>query len=77
MKPYWSDYVAHMTRYYIGNFSPETAIDKLNWKCVNECIEGYPDWLKDYYREPFVLTHSQWRVLKEYEKKTAKRRGLI
>lgn len=77
MKPFWSDYVAHMTRYYVGNFNPENAIDKLNWKCVDECIANYPDWLKEYYANPCVLTHSQWRILKEYEKKVAKRRGLM
>lgn len=77
MKPYWSDYVAHMTRFYLADICPSNPIDKTNYDCVNQVIGKYPDWLREYYIAPFVLTHSQWKTIKEYERKVAVKRGLI
>lgn len=77
MKPYWSDYVAHMIRFYLSGNVPATGVDKKNYSAVSSCVDDYPEWLLDFYREPFALTKRQWRILKEFEKEVARKRGLV
>lgn len=97
-RPFYSDYVRHMLRFYTRNLSLSrfrSDTDKTNWNVCNEVLNQYSNRDRDilvYVYSSFdtlsdnvyniSITHNihqniVWDMMKEFERKIAKNRGLL
>lgn len=96
-RPYYSEYVRHIARFYFRHEHPtfNTDVDKDNWKSCESVVKHYTDRDKDIlkyvYGEFDTLADNVyqiskkydldqqivWDMMRDFERKVAKRRCLI
>lgn len=97
-KPFYSDYVRHMMRFYSRNQNKvliKTEVDGMNWIACNKAIQDYSDRDKDILVSVYggydtlpdnvyevankyhINQNIIWDMMKEFERKLAKKRKLL
>ena len=78
MKAHYTEFVGHIARCYFKFPMGTTGADILNWKSVDKIYNDLPDTDKRIIKEYYTTNYTnEWTVIKKFEKRVAKVRGLI
>lgn len=78
MKTHYADYVGHACRMFFKFPKGKSQADVMNWNAIYKVFMELPDEdkriIEDYYTTDYT---NEWTVIKKFEKRVARERGLI